>query len=255
MKFEEKLIKLRKEKMLSQEELAEKLNVTRQTISKWELGQSKPDMDKLKEMSTLFEVPIENLIDDTKEAENGAKSETKKPRKAVLYIFVGLLVALIVALAFTIGTNKEEPKPSEESTGIFAFFDNIFGIFDKVLDEADKQLGENNNTQDQFGQQFQDSVNQITQNYEKEAFNRTFENEVGTQATIFVKSALDEVNKNNKKNNGHIISVEYNDKTTTDENEIIQIKHSLDEWGKYEVSIDYDDDGYVNKVKIQDIKK
>ena len=39
MKFEEKLMKLRKEKGWSQEELAEKLNVTRQTISKWELGQ------------------------------------------------------------------------------------------------------------------------------------------------------------------------------------------------------------------------
>ena len=59
MKFEEKLIKLRKEKALSQEELGEKLNVTRQTISKWELGQSKPDMDKMKDMSNLFGVSLE----------------------------------------------------------------------------------------------------------------------------------------------------------------------------------------------------
>ena len=44
MKFYEKLIILRKKALLSQEELAEKLDVTRQTISKWELGQSKPDM-------------------------------------------------------------------------------------------------------------------------------------------------------------------------------------------------------------------
>ena len=47
MKFYEKLIILRKKDLLSQEELAEKLDVTRQTISKWELGQSKPDIDKL----------------------------------------------------------------------------------------------------------------------------------------------------------------------------------------------------------------
>lgn len=59
MKFEEKLIKLRKEKLLSQEELGEKLDVTRQTISKWELGQSKPDMEKLKEISTLFNISID----------------------------------------------------------------------------------------------------------------------------------------------------------------------------------------------------
>ena len=53
MKFEQKLMNLRKQKSMSQEELAEKLNVTRQTISKWELGQSKPDMDKLLEISKL----------------------------------------------------------------------------------------------------------------------------------------------------------------------------------------------------------
>ena len=64
MKFEEKLIKLRKEKLLSQEELGEKLDVTRQTISKWELGQSKPDMEKLKEISTLFNISIEELTND-----------------------------------------------------------------------------------------------------------------------------------------------------------------------------------------------
>ena len=64
MKFEEKLIKLRKEKLLSQEELGEKLDVTRQTISKWELGQSKPDMDKMKDMSNLFGVSLEELTND-----------------------------------------------------------------------------------------------------------------------------------------------------------------------------------------------
>ena len=52
MRFDEKLIHLRKKNMLSQEGLAEKLNVTRQTVSKWELGQTKPDMDKLVDIPT-----------------------------------------------------------------------------------------------------------------------------------------------------------------------------------------------------------
>ena len=43
MKLEEKIIKLRKRNAWSQEELAEKLDVTRQTVSKWELGQTTPD--------------------------------------------------------------------------------------------------------------------------------------------------------------------------------------------------------------------
>ena len=53
MKFNEKLIELRKKEGLSQEELGYKLNVTRQTVSKWELGQTTPEMDKLVEMSKL----------------------------------------------------------------------------------------------------------------------------------------------------------------------------------------------------------
>ena len=45
MKFNEKLINLRKKAGLSQEELGYKLNVTRQTVSKWELGQTTPEMN------------------------------------------------------------------------------------------------------------------------------------------------------------------------------------------------------------------
>ena len=46
MKFNEKLIKLRKEKGLSQEGLADKLDVSRQSVSKWESGQTYPEIDK-----------------------------------------------------------------------------------------------------------------------------------------------------------------------------------------------------------------
>ena len=75
MKFYEKLIILRKKALLSQEELAEKLDVTRQTISKWELGQSKPDIDKLQMMSKLFEVDVNTLTNEDIYLED--KGETK----------------------------------------------------------------------------------------------------------------------------------------------------------------------------------
>lgn len=64
MKFNEKLIKLRKAAGLSQEELGNKLNVARQTISKWELGETTPEMNKLEELSNLFEVTIDELVKD-----------------------------------------------------------------------------------------------------------------------------------------------------------------------------------------------
>lgn len=65
MKFNEKLIALRKEKGWSQEVLAEKLEVARQTISKWELGETTPEMDKLIQLSNLFSITLDELVKDT----------------------------------------------------------------------------------------------------------------------------------------------------------------------------------------------
>lgn len=66
MKFNEKLIKLRKASGLSQEELADKLNVARQTVSKWELGETTPEMNKLVELSDLFDVSIDEIVKEAK---------------------------------------------------------------------------------------------------------------------------------------------------------------------------------------------
>lgn len=65
MKFNEKLIKLRKAAGLSQEELGNKLDVARQTVSKWELGETTPEMDKLVELSNLFNVSMDEMAKET----------------------------------------------------------------------------------------------------------------------------------------------------------------------------------------------
>lgn len=64
MEFNNKLYELRKQKGLSQEELAGRLNVSRQTISKWEVGESAPDMDNLVSISELFGVSLDELVLD-----------------------------------------------------------------------------------------------------------------------------------------------------------------------------------------------
>lgn len=53
---------IRKNKGYSQEELASKLHVTRQTISKWETGQSVPDANLLKQLSVIFDVSVSELM-------------------------------------------------------------------------------------------------------------------------------------------------------------------------------------------------
>lgn len=62
MEFNNRLYQLRKQKGFSQEELASRLNVSRQTVSKWEIGDSTPDMEKLAAISDLFEVSLDELI-------------------------------------------------------------------------------------------------------------------------------------------------------------------------------------------------
>ncbi|GMA69977.1 hypothetical protein GCM10025879_12230 [Leuconostoc litchii] len=60
--FAENLLVLRKEHNLSQEGLANQLFVTRQTISKWELGEVTPDLNKIQSIAEFFDLPVENLL-------------------------------------------------------------------------------------------------------------------------------------------------------------------------------------------------
>ncbi|MBO4609361.1 MAG: helix-turn-helix transcriptional regulator [Lachnospiraceae bacterium] len=62
MEFNNKLYELRKQKGFSQEELANRLNVSRQTVSKWEVGESTPDMEKLIAISELFGISLDELV-------------------------------------------------------------------------------------------------------------------------------------------------------------------------------------------------
>ncbi len=77
MVFHNKLYNLRKQKGLSQEELANRLNVSRQTVSKWEIGDSTPDMEKLIAISDLFDISLDELVMDKVPPETGETS--KKP--------------------------------------------------------------------------------------------------------------------------------------------------------------------------------
>lgn len=61
-KFSEKVFQLRKELRLSQEEVAEKLKVSRQTISNWENGSAQPTIDKAVELANLFDVSLDELV-------------------------------------------------------------------------------------------------------------------------------------------------------------------------------------------------
>jgi putative transcriptional regulator len=113
MMLNENIKSIRKSKGLSQEELAIKLNVVRQTISKWEQGLSVPDADMLISISEVFEIPVSTLLgetvieptaDDLKaiseklEIINLQLAHRKSIKPKMIQWFLGLLCAVIVAI-------------------------------------------------------------------------------------------------------------------------------------------------------------
>ena len=78
MEFNNKLYELRKQKGLSQEELANRLNVSRQTVSKWEVGESSPDMEKLVAISELFDISLDELVLDKAVKKDEVSEQTVK---------------------------------------------------------------------------------------------------------------------------------------------------------------------------------
>ena len=78
MKIGEKIYSLRKKHNLSQEELANELNVSRQTVSKWEVGESCPDFDKIVPLCELFGISTEELLRDKKLEEKTEEKQEKK---------------------------------------------------------------------------------------------------------------------------------------------------------------------------------
>ena len=101
MDFGNKIMDLRKKNGLSQEELAEKVGVARQTISKWELGETSPDLKQSKELSKIFHISLDELVDnDIKDVLVEKTSNTEKLAGLILKaIKIGVIIfAVLLAI-------------------------------------------------------------------------------------------------------------------------------------------------------------
>jgi len=94
MNLGDKIVKLRKKNNMTQENLAEKLKVTRQTISKWELNETAPDIKEAKELASVFKVSINDLVYDRK-IETESKPNQEELSGIIIYI---LKIAVFTAL-------------------------------------------------------------------------------------------------------------------------------------------------------------
>ena len=106
MTFSDKLIALRKKAGWSQEELAERLNVSRQSVSKWESAQSMPDIDKILQLSSLFSVTTDCLLKDTQDDTQPAAAQTPSPLPRIKALTAAYwLVVVAIFLWYTFGPN------------------------------------------------------------------------------------------------------------------------------------------------------
>lgn len=100
MSLGERITSLRKRDNLSQEELAEKVGVARQTISKWELEETAPDIRQAQELSRIFKVSLDDLVGN--EIENIVVEKVSNTEKLAGLIIKMLKIAGIVLLSLVI---------------------------------------------------------------------------------------------------------------------------------------------------------
>ena len=102
MTLGEMLLELRKKQHLSQEEAAEKLKVTRQTISKWETNQSTPDFDKIIPICELYQISSEELLTGVKKEEK-EKKLSQKNTKNVKFLILGIFLYFMSVICVILG--------------------------------------------------------------------------------------------------------------------------------------------------------
>lgn len=258
MKFEEKLVKLRKENFLSQEELGGKLNVTRQTISKWELGETKPDSEKILEIARLFNVSTDTLLNESNEEidpineqdNNIEQNSTKKNNNPWLIIL--LIIVVIGSIFLFIGKYleyKAVESVGKNLSGIFGSFSKIFGNNDNTDDKAVTNGIEG--VVDSMLDSYDSKVEEMDNNFEKDKHNSAYENYAGVQSKFFTDNVINSVIQDNSKGE-HKVTIKYKDKEYSDNSDISNLSSLLKDNEKYLITFNYDDKGFVNEVVLED---
>ena len=105
MNIGEKILQLRKKEGMSQEELAEKLNVTRQTISKWETNQSAPDFEKIIPLCEVFNIKADELLRGEIEEKDQTDDKIIRKKTALKVSISVFLYFLAIIWLISMSTN------------------------------------------------------------------------------------------------------------------------------------------------------
>ena len=143
MELKEKLADLRKKKGLSQAELAEAINVSRQAISRWEVGTAIPSADNLMWLSKFYEVSMDELMgvatDDKRPTDEGQQITSKKPvfskKIAIVLCVIAVFIGVAAWIMFSINKSRENSETPPVSIGELDSYDV------GSLDREDGKLG------------------------------------------------------------------------------------------------------------------
>ena len=224
MKINEKIMKLRKEKAWTQEEFAEKLNVSRQTVSKWELGQTIPDTENLTKIASVLGTTISDLLDENEiSTENKTTKTTKttktdisnhKPILIIVLIIVLILVIMGIGLitinkVFNTVTNQVVPKSISEMFEEYSFgevFDIIFGrmqVAEKVFENGKQNMENAKNNLENAKNEYKNAEIEFQKEKERveslvdEIAAKEFSNNETNELSKFKVSAFNQIFKSN----------------------------------------------------------
>lgn len=126
MNLPQKLKYLRKQMGLSQLELAETLQVSRQAVSGWEAGTSKPSTENLKSLGSLYDVSLEYLLNEDisdlayenlMPSKREPINDTKNKNRTIVLVLIVVGLAMVVLCAMLFGSRKEKTTSMEEIKG------------------------------------------------------------------------------------------------------------------------------------------
>lgn len=181
---------------------------------------------------------VNNYVTDKDNQEN-FKQTGKKGFKVLKGLGIGYLVFIGIVILLVLG--------------IFIF--SIVNMV-KINNRADDVYEQAGSIIDKVTEQMDDNFNSVQTDdedskFDSEMFNNSFELYSGSQSGFFLENLLNEVATNNKTKVEHIITVVYNETMITEPDEITALKQNFEHDKKYEVSLDYDTNGFVNKIIIK----
>lgn len=127
MEFKEKLQILRINMKLSQEELAAQLNISRQSVTKWENGRSFPDIQNLIQLSEIFKVPIDRLVKDNDVCNISIFSKHHYPKQEIRMFLVRAKNSTYISGNHSIPPTKPNSCDYRYSEGDYTYMDSYLG--------------------------------------------------------------------------------------------------------------------------------